>query len=157
MNTQETFHIFPIGHVRRAETGIQLDILEPYRPGLKQLEHFSHVIVLWWADRVDNAELRHTLQTYPPYASDKLTGVFATRAEYRPNPIALTTCKILDVDEENGVVRIAQIDAYDGTRVLDLKGYFPVCDRVQHAHIPDWLEGWGDWMPDEGLGLWEEE
>ena len=50
-------------------------------------------------------------------------------------------------------MRVAQIDAFDGTEVLDLKAYFPVCDRVRDAHIPEWLN-WGiDWLPDEGLGL----
>jgi tRNA (Thr-GGU) A37 N-methylase len=45
------------------------------------------------------------------------------------------------------------MDAFDGTPVLDLKGYFPVCDRVKDVRIPEWTEGWGEWMPDEGLGL----
>jgi tRNA (Thr-GGU) A37 N-methylase len=93
------------------------------------------------------------LQTEPPYAEGRVTGVFATRAEYRPNPIALTTCKILDVDEEDGTVHVAKIDAYDDTPILDLKAYFPVCDRVKDASIPEWLVGWPEWMPDEGLGL----
>jgi tRNA-Thr(GGU) m(6)t(6)A37 methyltransferase TsaA len=153
----ETYQIHPIGHVHRAEDVIHLEILEPFRPGLKQLNHFSHVMVLWWADRRDNQESRGWLQTRPPYAEEHLTGVFATRAEYRPNPIALTTCEILDVDEENGLLRIANIDAYDGTRVVDLKAYFPVCDRVKDAHIPEWLSGWPEWMPDEGIGLWDGE
>ena len=152
---QEVYHVYPIGHVRREEDEVRLEILEPYRPALKQLEHFSHVVVLWWADRHDNEESRSTMQTRPPYAPDKLTGVFATRAEYRPNPIAVTTCPILDVDEEEGLIWVSDIDAYDGTRLLDLKGYFPVCDRVKEARIPGWLTGWGDWMPEEGLGLWE--
>jgi tRNA (Thr-GGU) A37 N-methylase len=88
---KETYHVHPIGYVRRTENGIHLEILEPFRPGLRQLDHFSHVIAFWWADRHDNAESRSIMQTRPPYAHDKLTGVFATRAEYRPNPIAMTT------------------------------------------------------------------
>jgi tRNA (Thr-GGU) A37 N-methylase len=82
-----------------------------------------------------------------------LTGIFATRAPHRPNPITLTTCKILSVDETNGVVQVAEIDALDGSPVIDLKAYFPVCDRVQDVRIPDWLAGWPEWMPAEGLGL----
>ena len=153
IDTQETFQVYPIGHIRRAEGGIHLEILNQFRPGLKQLDHFSHVIVLWWADRCDNEQSRSQLQTRPPYASDKLTGVFACRSEYRPNPIALTTCKLLEVDKEAGIVRVADIDAIDGTPILDLKAYFPVCERVQKAHIPEWLSDWPAWMPEEGLGL----
>jgi tRNA-Thr(GGU) m(6)t(6)A37 methyltransferase TsaA len=149
----KTFHIQPIGTVRRSEEGLILEILEPYRPALMQLGNFSHVMVFWWADRHDNEASRGILQTEPPYASGKVTGVFATRAEYRPNPIAMTTCKLLAVDEENGILQVANIDAYDGTPIVDLKAYFPVCDRVKEANIPDWLSDWPEWMPEEGLGL----
>jgi tRNA-Thr(GGU) m(6)t(6)A37 methyltransferase TsaA len=153
---QETYTIHPIGVVQRQADETQLQILEPYRPGLKQLQHFSHVMVLWWADQMDSEELRSIVQCHPPYAEEYLTGVFATRAEYRPNPIALTTCKILAVEEQEGLLTIANIDAYDGTPVVDLKAYFPVCDRVQRARIPAWLADWPEWMPDEGLGFYEE-
>lgn len=70
------------------------------------------------------------MQTELPYAAGQVCGVFAIRAEYRPNSIAMTTCKLEGVDEVNGIVRIDNIDAYDGTGIIDLKVYFPVCDRV---------------------------
>ena len=44
---KETYQIYPIGHVRRAEGGTRLEILRPYRSALKELEHFSHVVVFW--------------------------------------------------------------------------------------------------------------
>lgn len=75
------------------------------------------------------------------------------RSEYRPNPIALTTCRILACDEIEGVVKIAKIDAFDGSPIIDLKGYFPVCDRVREARIPGWLSFWPEWMPEDGMGL----
>ena len=153
ITTPETYELHPIGHVRRSEDGVRLEILERFWPALKQLGHFSHAIVFWWANQHDNEESRAMLQCEPPYAPGKVTGVFACRAEYRPNPIGMTTCKILEVDEEKGVVRIADIDAYDGSPIVDLKAYFPVCDRVKDAYIPDWLAGWPEWMPDQGLGL----
>jgi tRNA-Thr(GGU) m(6)t(6)A37 methyltransferase TsaA len=149
----KTFQMIPIGYIRRSDEGISLEILEPYRPALKQLDHFSHVMVFWWADKHDNENSRGIMQTEPPYAAGNVTGVFATRAEYRPNPIAMTTCKLLGVDEERGILQVADIDAIDGTPIVDLKAYFPVCDRVKDAHIPEWLSDWPEWMPDEGLGL----
>jgi tRNA-Thr(GGU) m(6)t(6)A37 methyltransferase TsaA len=149
----EFYNMFPIGHVRRSESGIRLEILESFRPAMKQLEHFSHVEVFWWADKHDNDRSRSSLQTKPPYANEVLTGVFATRAEYRPNPIAMTTCKILEVDEKKGIIQVADIDAFDGTPIVDLKAYFPVCDRVKDARIPEWLSDWPDWMPEQGIGL----
>ncbi|MBN1657674.1 MAG: tRNA (N6-threonylcarbamoyladenosine(37)-N6)-methyltransferase TrmO [Anaerolineae bacterium] len=159
MTEQTTYHVRPIGHIRRNGDGIELEIDEAYRPALLGLDHFTHLIILWWADRLDSEEYRTMLQSRPPYAEEHLTGVFATRAPYRPNPIALTTCRLLGLDEERGTVRIADIDAHDGTPVVDLKAYFPVCDRVRQAYIPEWLDGWPEWMPDDGLSLepWEEE
>jgi tRNA-Thr(GGU) m(6)t(6)A37 methyltransferase TsaA len=148
-----TFTMYPIGYIRRGLKNMNLEILEPFRPGLKQLDHFSHVMVFWWADKHDNEESRSIMQTNPPYAADKVTGVFACRSEYRPNPVAMTTCRILGVDEENGIVQVADIDAYDGTPIVDLKGYFPVCERVKDAAIPEWLSDWPEWMPEDGIGL----
>ena len=152
-DTQFFYRVYPVGTVRRGANETRLEILEPFRPALLGLEGFSHVIVLWWAHNHDDDQSRARLQTYPPYTQDHLMGVFATRAPYRPNPIALTTCKLLGVDKESGIVQVASIDALDGTPILDLKAYFPVSDRVRVACIPAWLTGWPEWMPEEGLGL----
>jgi len=148
---QEIFKISPIGHIKRAKYGIQLRILEPFRPALKQLNHFSHVIVLWWADRFDDEGYRTRLQTKPPYAKQIVTGVFACRSPVRPNPIAMTTCKILDFDEEEGIVVVSDIDVYDGTPIIDLKPYIPVSDRVKEVRVPEWLSDWPEWMAEEGF------
>jgi len=149
---QETFWMFPIGRVRKTEGRNRLEIDEPFRPGLRQLGHFSHLLVLWWAHRRAGQKDRQRLQTRPPYAKDRLTGVFACRAEYRPNPIMVSVCRIHEVDEDQGLVRIGEIDASEGTRIVDLKAYFPVCDRVREAAIPEWLSGWPEWLPEEGIG-----
>jgi len=148
-----SFSINPIGSVRRSDQGVYLSILEPYRPGLRFLGHFSHAIVLWWADKHDNPQDRTTLRIEPPYAPGNPTGVFACRSPYRPNPVGLTVCHLIDVDEAGGLVKVVNIDALDGTPIIDLKAYFPVSDRVREASIPEWLVGWPEWFPEEGLGL----
>jgi tRNA-Thr(GGU) m(6)t(6)A37 methyltransferase TsaA len=156
----ETFYVRPIGRIHRNDKDIQIEVDAPYQPALKQLGQFSHVMVFWWADWFDSDEYRDNqdmLQCRPPYAREHVTGVFATRAPYRPNPIAMTTCKLLGVDERAGRVQVADIDAVDGTRIVDLKAYFPVCDRVQEATIPQWLADWPEWMPENGIGLEEGE
>ncbi len=144
----------PIGKVVRGET-LSIELAPEFRPAMKALDQFSHIIVLWWAHGVDTPEYRKLLQTNPPYAPEHLTGVFATRAPYRPNPIGMSICPIASVDEENGVIRVTDIDAVDGTTVLDVKAYFPVCDRVRTAHIPAWLSDWPEWMPERGIPLEE--
>jgi tRNA-Thr(GGU) m(6)t(6)A37 methyltransferase TsaA len=149
MHTALKLH--PIGKVVRGEP-VVLQIEEEYRPALAHLDLFSHVIVLWWADRHDNPESRAILRCELPYAPGVEAGVFACRAEYRPNPIAVTVCPLLTVDEQGGRVQVADIDAYDGTPLLDLKPYIGVTDRVRAVATPGWFDGWPEWVPEEGLG-----
>lgn len=143
----------PIGAIRRSDDDVWLAVDEPYRPALLELDRFSHIIVLWWASGHDDEEGRTTMQTTLPYAPGVSAGVFACRAEYRPNPIAITTCPLLDVDVESGVVKVAAIDAFDDSPLLDIKPYIGVVDRVADITVPDWYEGWPDWLPVEGIGL----
>ena len=93
-NNEESYSIRVIGKVMRKEEGIYIQLKDKFVPALKELNHFSHVQVLWWADKHDNEKSRNIMQTTPPYGENPpVTGVFATRAEYRPNPIGLTTSK----------------------------------------------------------------
>ena len=136
-----------------------LDIQEEYRSALKALNNFSHIIVFWWADQNDTKEIREqsNWSIVPPYGENpEETGIFATRAEYRPNPIAITTTNILDVDEEKGIIKVGGLDAFDGTPIVDLKTYFPICDRVRECHIAPWLKDWPEWMED-GIEWWQEQ
>jgi len=163
MNENE-FKIKPIGYVRIEGDNPMtakyfIDIQEQYRSALKQLDKFSHVQVIWWAHQNDTKEIR--CQTAwvitPPYGEcAPETGIFATRAEYRPNPIALTTTGILEINVEQGIVKIPRIDAFDGTPVLDLKAYFPICDRVRDCYIAPWLKEWPEWV-EEGIEWWQEQ
>lgn len=155
----DEFEIFPIGEVIRTSDGdgVYLNIFEPFRPGLKQLEHFSHVIVFWWSGADEDIHRqerdRIPLQLEPPSAPGNSVGLFATRAPNRPNPIAMTTCEIIAVDEKTGVVEIKNIDGFDGTGIIDLKTYFPVLDRVKTVKVPKWLSARPEWLPEEGIGL----
>ncbi len=152
----DPLRLVPIGSVQRSDDEVTLEIMEPFRSGLLQLDRFSHVLVLWWANLHDNEESRTTLVTELPYAPGVQAGVFACRAEYRPNPIAVTACKLLDVNVDTGRITISDIDAYDGSPILDLKPYIPVADRLEKVEVPEWYEGWPDHMPDEGFGLYED-
>ena len=154
----KAFQVFPIGHIHRNEGDMYLEITTQFRPALKQLEHFSHITVLFWAHEHGATEVRNTidLQVEPPYAPGKMTGIFATRSELRPNPILSTPCKIKSIDYDSGIIHVNRIDGFEGSPILDIKGYFPIMDRVKDAEIPEWLD-WGiDHVPDEGLDLYEE-
>ena len=154
----EEFQVYPIGYIHRDEGDMFVEILPQFRPALKNLEHFSHMTVLFWAHQHGTFEQRNAidLQVDPPYAPGKITGIFATRSEFRPNPILSTPCKIVAVDHEKGIIHVNKIDGFDGSPILDIKGYFPIMDRVRDATIPEWLD-WGiDHVPEEGLDLFEE-
>ncbi len=153
MRPRQAFQLYPIGYVRRKPDALQIEILPPYIPGLLGLKHYSHVVVVWWANQNDTPDARSRLQSAPPYTPERLMGVFATRSPARPNPLALTTCEILAVNEDEGIIHIRNIDALDNTPVLDLKAYFPTTDRVEYYHLPYWLTDWPEWFPPEGLGL----
>ncbi|MGR6319693.1 tRNA (N6-threonylcarbamoyladenosine(37)-N6)-methyltransferase TrmO [Micromonospora soli] len=93
---------------------------EAYAPALDGLHAGADVLVLTWLDRAD----RDVLVVHPRGdLSRPETGVFATRSPHRPNPIGLHRVRVRQVD---GVrVRVADLEALDGTPVLDLK---PVLD-----------------------------
>ena len=81
--TTTGYQLHPVGRVRRVNSTIQLEIDEAFRPALKALGHFSHVLVFWWAHHLDNDKGRGMLQINPPYAEEHLTGIFATRSPCR--------------------------------------------------------------------------
>jgi tRNA-Thr(GGU) m(6)t(6)A37 methyltransferase TsaA len=155
--TTNTIQMHPVGAVARDANSIHINIDAPYRAALKDLKEFSHVVVFWWAARFDDPQYREVLVAPLPYADNREAGVFACRAPVRPNLIMSTVCKLLDVDEASGVVRLHNLDAFNGTPVVDLKPYYPITDRVKEAHIPNYLVGWPEWMPEEGIGLFGDE
>ena len=93
-----------------------LEINQEFELGLTDIEGFSHLIVIWAFDRSAGFELLGT----PP--SDKRPhGVFATRSPRRPNPIALTTVKL--VLREGRRLHVQGVDMLDQTPILDIKPY----------------------------------
>jgi tRNA-Thr(GGU) m(6)t(6)A37 methyltransferase TsaA len=136
---QETpFNIYPIGYVRKIGEKTVVEIEERYRDALLGLEGFSHVYVIWWFHKNDSPEKRRILRVRPRGNPDNpLTGVFATRAPVRPNPIALTICKITTVEGRR--IYVESIDAFEGTPVVDLKPYVPV-DSIAEIRVPQWAK-----------------
>jgi len=139
-----------IGRVRAddAKGYYALEVDEAYREGLFALGEFGRVNTLWWADRMDTPEFRRTLSCELPYAPGVRAGVFACRSEYRPNPVALTSCGIVSIDAEKGFVVLDYIDAIDGTPLLDIKPYIPVCDRARDVRVAPWFRTWPECIED---------
>jgi len=134
----EPFRIIPIGVVRKTDYAISIEIFDDYTDGLLGLDGFSHITVFYWFDQNDIAEKRRVLQVHPRKDSrNPLTGVFATHSPQRPNLIGLTVCKILSI--HGGSIEIEDIDAFDGTPVIDLKCYIPGSIGEKDVRLPDWV------------------
>ena len=134
----EAFHISPVGMVKKTDTAVRIEIFDDYTDALLGLDGFSHIVVLFWFDQNDTAEKRRVLQVHPRKdTSNPLTGVFATHSPQRPNLIGLTVCKILSI--HGGSIEIEDIDAFDGTPVIDLKCYIPTSDSEKNVRLPDWV------------------
>jgi len=87
-----------------------------FAPALDGIAAGDEVLVLTWLDRAD----RGTLTVHPRGDTARpRTGVFATRSPHRPNPIGLHRVRVLEVAADR--LRVADLEALDGTPVLDLK------------------------------------
>lgn len=162
VHPEKSICLRPVGRVRAAQGSFSIDIDPEFRPALKHLDQFSHIHVFWWAHKQDTPAARRMIQTELPYAPGITAGVFACRSECRPNPVAMTTCPLLSINEETGCIQVAWIDAFDNSPVLDIKPYLPVSDRIRDVKTSEWFEKWPQWMEDaaeffmgEGSGLLE--
>ena len=137
--------IHPIGVVRSAfkeqqgtpiqpayaqEARGRVEIFEPYRAALKDLEGFSRVWLIYYFDRA-----KTWAPMVVPYKDVHRRGLFATRAPARPNAIGISAVKLLSVEE--GAIEVEGVDILDGTPVLDIKPYVPEFDSY-----PNEKAGW---------------
>lgn len=152
------FYAAQIGKVSINKEGMFIELEKKYIPGLKELEGFSHVDVIWWFEDNDNDEARNILTMPKPYKkAPQEMGVFATRSPVRPNPLAFSVAQIIHIDYENGVIQIAYMDANDNTPILDIKPYTPSIDRVELPAVPQWCEHWPKSLEESGYFNWENE
>jgi tRNA-Thr(GGU) m(6)t(6)A37 methyltransferase TsaA len=129
----------PVGVVKQQGEKTLLELQPEFAPALKGLQDFSHLWVLYWFHENDRPEARATLQVHPRRnPANPLTGVFACRSPERPNLIGLTACRLVKVS--GNVVEVADLDARDGSPILDLKPYIPEGDAIPGAAAPAWLK-----------------
>ena len=109
---------------------VELD--REYVKGLKDLEGFSHIFLLYHF---------HLSKPYSllvkPYLDENLHGLFSTRAPSRPNPIGLSVVRLIEV--EDNILHIQDVDIIDGTPLLDIKPYIPKFDQRKTVKI-GWLK-----------------
>lgn len=96
-------------------------VFEEYGDGLKDIEGFSHLIVLYWL----NESKGYSLQITTPWDTE-LHGLFTTRSPNRPNPIGFSVAELLE--KAGNVLKVRGLDAIDRTPLVDLKPYLPKID-----------------------------
>lgn len=122
-----------------------VEIFSEYSEGLRDIEGFSHLFLIYAFHWNSSYHL-----TITPFLDTTPRGVFATRAPGRPNPIGLSTVRLIEV--KGTTLIIEDIDVLDGTPLLDLKPYVPAFDSYPDA-FSGWLEhvvhGAGSFRSDE--------
>ena len=109
-----------------------VEIFQEYTEGLKDIEGFSHIILLYHFHLSKESAL-----TARPYMDNETHGVFAMRGPSRPNPIGISVVRLVKV--EGNMLHIRDVDIVDGTPLLDIKPYVPEFDTREVERI-GWLE-----------------
>ena len=109
-----------------------VEVFPKYNDGLKDLEGFSHIIMLYHFHRSKGFQL-HVV----PFMDSRPRGVFATRAPKRPNTIGLSVIKLQKI--QGNILYVENVDIFDGTPLLDIKPYVPEFDEQTEVRA-GWLE-----------------
>jgi len=115
-----------------------IEIAPEYTSGLRGLENFSHILVIYWMHEAEFDSAKHLIRRPREREDMPLLGIFAQRAKHRPNPIGVTAVRLLSV--MGGNLQVQGLDAIDGTPVLDIKPYVPAFDAAENAVTPEWVD-----------------
>ena len=108
-----------------------------YVQGLKDLEGFSHIYLIYYFHRAEPMRL-----ILKPFLQDESRGIFATRASCRPNPIGFSIVKL--IERQGNMLMLEDVDILDQTPLLDIKPYSAKFDRIDGCR-----SGWQDQVEDE--------
>jgi len=110
-----------------------IEIYPEFTAGLKDLDGFSHIILLYHLHLVEKSAL-----IVKPFMDDEQRGIFATRSPVRPNPIGMTTVRLVEI--KNNLLIVEDIDMMDQSPLLDIKPCLPMIDDIQGLKL-GWLTG----------------
>jgi len=97
-----------------------IELFPEYEAGLKDIDGFSHIIVIFGFHQAEPRPSGGGLLVYPPRQTEP-RGVFATRSPHRPNPIGLTIVRLRG--RAGCALHVSGLDMVEGTPVLDIKPY----------------------------------
>lgn len=122
--------------VEREQGEARLELDPAYQEGLRDLDSFRYIYVLYHLDRARPADVSMTVR--PDWVEGKETGLFATRSGDRPCPIGLSVVRLKRIEGTTLITGL--IDVYDSTPLLDIKPYIRDLDAKQDANL-GWIEG----------------
>jgi len=143
----ESIIIQPIGVIRTPHTDVKnmpiqpiaadgitghIELFPEYVAGLKDLDGFSHITLLYHFHKIEGYELEVV-----PFMDTKKHGIFSTKAPKRPNAIGISTVKLTGI--EGIILYIEQADMLDFTPLIDIKPFYPRYDNRNDVRI-GWLE-----------------
>ncbi|MFZ2071277.1 MAG: tRNA (N6-threonylcarbamoyladenosine(37)-N6)-methyltransferase TrmO [Halobacteriota archaeon] len=106
----------------------EIEVFAEYTGGLKDIEGFSHIIILYWLHKSKG----YSLLVRTPWDTE-LHGLFTTRSPHRPNPIGISIVRLLE--RKGNILRVKGIDAIDGTPLIDIKPYVPEFDEKEKREV----------------------
>jgi tRNA-Thr(GGU) m(6)t(6)A37 methyltransferase TsaA len=131
----------PIQPAYASEANGRIEVIDEYVSGLKDIETFSHIYILYRFDRAGKIQL-----VRPTFLDDEPHGIYASRHPCRPNGIGMSIVQL--EERKQNILMVSGIDVLDNTPLLDIKPYIPRFDS-----IPSASNGWvGDrpWRPKPG-------
>lgn len=111
----------------RSQTIGEVEIFPEFVEGLKDIDGFSHLMLLYVFHRSTGYEL-----LVKPFLDNQLRGLFSTRHPCRPNPIGLSIVQLLSYQKD--VLTVEGLDVLDNTPLLDIKPYVPNFDVRSEVH-----------------------
>ena len=109
-------------------------VSKKFTKALTGIEDYSHIIIVYWMDKTKDYVNTHRPQGNPRVP---IVGIFACRCPQRPNPIGITTVKL--ISHQGNKIKIKGLDILNGTSIIDIKPYWPQYDKVVGGKIPDWV------------------
>ena len=130
----KTLANMPVQPCGAKESIATIEFKKIYQDGLKDLDGFSHVYLIYYFHKVQN----HQLEVVP--FNDKTNtqrGVFSTRTPKHPNSIGISLVELVKV--KNNIVYVKGVDILDNTPLLDIKPYIPEFDQTCTTIRTGWM------------------
>jgi tRNA-Thr(GGU) m(6)t(6)A37 methyltransferase TsaA len=113
------YHAGQVSYQGCGREGIcHVEVFEQFAEGLTDIEGFSHIVLIYWFHKSRG----YSLMVRTPWDT-KPHGLLTTRSPNRPCPLGLSVVRL--VARESNILKVKDLDAIDGTLLLDIKPYIP--------------------------------